>query len=68
MLNEETLRIVLNDRTFSQRESETIVGGRVRLMKLIAMRKIRAVKKSNRQNGRWYCNAFDVIQHAKLPY
>jgi len=48
--------------TFSQRESERIVGSRVRLFKLIAAGKIRAEKRpSDRQNGRWYCNAYDCI-------
>lgn len=31
MLNEEVLKIVLNDKTFGQREAATIVGGRGRL-------------------------------------
>ena len=55
MLNEEVLKIVLNDKTFGQREAATIVGGRGRLF-----------RPANRQNGRWYCNAFDVLKHAAL--
>ena len=35
MLNEEVLKIVLNDKTFSQRESEKIVGSRSRLFDLV---------------------------------
>ena len=58
MLNEAILKIVLNDKTFSQREAEKIVGSRNRLFE-------RAEKKpSDRQNGRWYCNAYDVIKFA----
>ena len=65
MLNEEVLKIVLNDKTFGQREAATIVGGRGRLFRLVGA--IRAEKKpANRQNGRWYCNAFDVLKHAAL--
>ena len=62
MLNEEVLKIVLNDKTFGQREAATIVGGRGRLFRLVGSGAIRA----NRQNGRWYCNAFDVLKHAAL--
>lgn len=68
-MDEETLKIVLNDKTFSQRESESIVGGRGRLFRLVDKGLIRAEKKpANRQNGRWYCNAYDVIKHAQLKF
>lgn len=66
-MNEEVLKIVLNDKTFGQRESATIVGGRGRLLRLVGEGKIRAEKKpSNKQNGRWYCNAYDVLKFATL--
>lgn len=68
-MNEEVLKIVLNDKTFSQRESEKIVGGRSRLFDLVGRGSIRAEKKpADRQNGRWYCNAYDVLKHAMLKY
>lgn len=35
MLNEAILKIVLNDKTFSQREAEKIVGSRNRLFELV---------------------------------
>lgn len=67
MLNETILKIVLNDKTFSQREAEKIVGSRDRLFKLVGNGSIRAEKKpSNRQNGRWYCNAYGVIKFASI--
>lgn len=67
MLNEEVLKIVLNDKTFSQREAEKIVGSRGRLFDLVGKGVIRAEKKpANRQNGRWYCNAYDVLKYATL--
>lgn len=66
MLNENVLRVVLNDKTFSQRESEKIVGGRSRLFKLVGNGSIRAEKRNNVQNGKWFCNAFDVIQYAMV--
>ena len=69
MLNEETLKIVLNDKTFGQREAADIVGGRGRLFRLVGSGEIRAEKRpANRQNGRWYCNAYDVIKHALLKF
>lgn len=37
MLNEEVLKIVLNDKTFGQREAATIVGGRGRLFRLVGL-------------------------------
>lgn len=61
MLNEDILKIVLNDKTFSQLEAEKIVGSRNRLFELVGNGSIRAEKKpSDRQNGRWYCNAYDA--------
>lgn len=69
MLNEDVLKIVLNDKTFSQREAEKIVGSRGRLFDLVGKGAIRAEKKpANRQNGRWYCNAYDVLKHATLKF
>lgn len=66
-MNEDVLKIVLNDKTFGQREAATIVGGRGRLFRLVGEGKIRAEKKpANIQNGRWYCNAYDVIKFATL--
>ena len=60
------LQIALGGITFSQREAEKIVGGRTQLFKLVGEGKIRAVKRANRQNGRWYCNAYDVIKYATI--
>lgn len=67
MINEDVLKIVLNDKTFGQREAADIVGGRGRLFQLVGSGAIRAEKRyANRQNGRWYCNAYDVIKNATL--
>ena len=69
MLNEEVLKIVLNKKTFGQREAADIVGGRGRLFRLVGSGKIRAEKRpADRQNGRWYCNAWDVIKNATLKF
>ena len=62
------MKIVLNDKTFGQREAADIVGGRGRLFELVGSGKIRAEKRSEHQHGKWYCNAWDVVKHAKLKY
>lgn len=66
-MNKDVLQIALGGITFSQRESERVVGGRDRLFTLVGQGKIRAEKRpKDRQNGRWYCNAFDVIKYATI--
>jgi hypothetical protein len=57
----------MNDRTFGKRMSEQIVGGRARLERLIVEGKIRADKvNASAQNGKWQCNASDVLRYAKI--
>lgn len=53
------------DITFGQREAAKLVGGRTRLEKLIAEGRIRAEKRTMTQNGKWYCNAGDVLCYVK---
>lgn len=66
-MNKDILQIALGGITFSQRESERVVGGRDRLFTLVGQGKIRAEKKpKDRQNGRWYCNAYDVIKYETI--
>lgn len=67
-MNEEVLKIVLNDKTFGRDESADIVGGLSKLKELIGKGRIRAEKRTNKQNGKWFCNAYDVIKHASLKY
>lgn len=60
---------VMNRETFGLRFSERIVGGHGRLMKLISQGKIRADKGNmTAQNGKWLCNASDVLRYAKIKY
>lgn len=66
MVNEEVLKIVLNDKTFGRDQAADIVGGLSRLIELIGKGLIRAEKRTNKQNGKWFCNAYDVIKWAKL--
>lgn len=53
------------DLIFSKNAAAKIVGGRVRLEKLVGEGKIRADKPTNSQNGKWFCNASDVLRYAK---
>ena len=58
---------LMNDKNFGLRYSEKIVGGRARLERLIVEGKIRAEKGNvNAQNGKWLCNASDVLRYAKI--
>jgi hypothetical protein len=62
-----TILRVMNGETFGLRTSERIVGGRSRLMQLITDGKIRAEKvNSKAQNGKWQCNAGDVLRYARI--
>ena len=57
---------VMNDKTFGFRYSEKIVGGRARLERLITAGLVRAEKGNrNAQNGKWLCNASDVLRYAR---
>lgn len=58
---------VMNSETFGLRKAERIVGGRSRLLRLIEEGKIRAEKVNSRaQNGKWQCNAGDVLRYARI--
>lgn len=62
----ETIMRVTNSLTFGLRFSERIVGGRGRLIRLIEQGHIRAEKGNGEaQNGKWLCNASDVLRFAK---
>lgn len=64
-----TIMRVMNGVTFSARMSWKIVGGRTRLMQLIEQGHIRADKGNvNAQNGKWLCNASDVLKYAKIKH
>jgi hypothetical protein len=58
---------IMNGETFGLRQSQRIVGGRARLLRLIEERKVRAEKvNSKAQNGKWQCNASDVLRYARI--
>lgn len=63
----ETIYLVMNRETFGQKTSARIVGGMTRLMKLITDGRIRAEKVNGKaQNGKWQCNAGDVLRFARI--
>jgi hypothetical protein len=63
----QTILRLMNDQTFGLRRSEKIVGGRARLERLIIEGKVRAEKgNQTAKNGKWLCNASDVLRYAKI--
>lgn len=58
---------IMNKETFGIRRAAKMVGGRMRLERLIIEGHIRAVKGNrNAQNGKWLINAADVLRFAKI--
>lgn len=56
---------VMSDETFSKDKAAAIVGGRTRLKRLVEEGKINVEKPSGSQNGKWYCNAGQVLAHCR---
>ncbi len=56
---------VMENETFGKDTSAKIVGGVKKLENLIASGKIEACKPTNAQNGKWYCNASQVLRHCR---
>lgn len=50
--------------TFSKNQSAVLVGGRRRLERLTAEKKISYVKTTDKKNGRWECKGSDVLRFA----
>lgn len=63
-----SIYLAMNDKTFGQREASEIVGSRRKLLRLVGEGKIRAEKPTKKQNGKWFCNAADVLRYVKLSY
>ena len=61
----ENILAVMSDEYFSKDLSAKIVGGVAKLENLIAAGKIEASKPNNVQNGKWFCNAAQVLQHCR---
>lgn len=56
--------MIMEFKTFGKNEAASIVGGRGRLIRLMDEGKIRIDKPTNKQNGKWFCNAADVLRYA----
>lgn len=61
----ENILAVMANEYFSKDLSAKIVGGVKKLEDLIAAGKIEAHKPNNVQNGKWFCNAPQVLQHCR---
>lgn len=64
----ENILAVMDRETFGQRKAATIVGGLKRLEQLMVEGKIRWDKPTRTKNGKWFCNAADVLKYAIKPY
>ena len=56
---------VMSDVTIGKRLAEKIVGGRVKLRRLMESGAVAFTKSSPSQNGKWQCNAGDVLRHCR---
>ena len=56
---------VFSDKTFSKDLSAEIVGGQKKLISLMESGKIAVEKPSGTQNGKWYCNAAQVLMNCR---
>lgn len=61
----ENILAVMSDESFGKDLSAKIVGGVKKLEDLIAAGAIEAHKPNNVQNGKWFCNAAQVLRHCR---
>jgi hypothetical protein len=61
-----TIETALNNEVFSKTVASRLVGGRANLLHLVECGKIRIEKPTNKQNGKWFCNAGDVIKNIQI--
>lgn len=61
----ENIFLVMAGETFCKDKAAKIVGGVKKLEELIASGAIAADKPTRTQNGKWYCNAADVLRHCR---
>ena len=63
----EVIYRIMNGEVFGLKQASRIVGGQSRLMRLIEEGKVRAEKRNAQaQNGKWMCNAGDVLRYARI--
>ena len=63
----ENIMLIMSQETFGQRKASMLVGGLKRLERLMVEGKIRWDKPTSTQNGKWFCNAADVLKYAIKP-
>lgn len=56
---------VMDGEYFGKDLSARIVGGKMKLVRLIEEGKIEMSKPSNTQNGKWFCKASQVLRHCR---
>jgi len=61
---ENIYRAMANE-SFCKDKAAKIVGGVKKLERLIESGQISAEKPTKKQNGKWYCNAADVLRHCR---
>lgn len=61
----QNIMLAMDGMTFSKETAARIVGGEKKLMRLHQRGEVRLVKTSLSQNGKWYCNAADVLSHCR---
>ncbi len=61
----ENIMAVMARFTFGKEQAAAIVGGESRLLTLIADGSIECEKTNNSRNGKWFCNAAQVLQHCR---
>lgn len=61
----ENIFAVMSEESFGKDLSAKIVGGVKKLENLIAAGAIEAHKPNNVQNGKWFCNAAQVLQRCR---
>lgn len=56
---------VMEGESFCKDRAAYIVGGQKKLERLIEAGEINVDKPSNSQNGKWHCNAAQVLKHCR---
>lgn len=61
----ENILNIMDGFTFGKNDAMRIIGGEKKLKDLIASGEIEASKPTEAQNGKWFCNAAQVLRHCR---
>ena len=61
----ENIFLAMEHIIFSKKDAAFIVGGPKKLERLIESGQVRAEKRLNVKNAKWFCNAADVLRHCR---